>query len=267
MFKLLWNDWIWERVEMLALERRNLILEKLQEEKKVVVSELSQRYNVSEETIRRDLEKLEKDGLAIKSYGGAVLNENTSIDMPFNIRKKRNVAGKQRIAEIIETLIEDGEHIALDASTTAVFVAKAIKNKEHLTVITNSIEIIIELSDVSEWNIISSGGTLKEGDLALVGSRANDTFQSFNVEKAIISCKGIDANKGITDASEAFSEMKCKMLASAKEKILVVDSSKFGNISFCKICNVNDIDIVVTDEKPEDAWLEYFKASGVRCLY
>ena len=103
---------------MLALERRNLILEKLQDEKRVVVSELSQLYSVSEETIRRDLEKLEQDGFATKSYGGAVLNENVGIDMPLNIRSKKNVAAKQKMAEIAASLIHDGDHIMLDASST-----------------------------------------------------------------------------------------------------------------------------------------------------
>ena len=106
---------------MLALERRNLILEKLQTEKRVVVSELSQLYDVSEETIRRDLDKLEKEGFATKSYGGAVINENVSIDLPFNIRKNQNVAGKQKMAEIAASMVQDGGHILLDASTTAVF--------------------------------------------------------------------------------------------------------------------------------------------------
>ena len=118
---------------MLALERRNLILEKLQEEKRVVVSELSQLYNVSEETIRRDLDKLEKEGLATKSYGGAVINEDVGIDLPFNIRKNQNVQGKQKMAEIAASMVNDGDHIFLDASTTAVFVAKALKEKERLT--------------------------------------------------------------------------------------------------------------------------------------
>ena len=98
---------------MLAVERRNLILEKLQEEKKVVVSELSREFRVSEETIRRDLEKLDKDGYAVKSYGGAVLNETTSLDMPFHVRKKNNSGGKQKIAKLVAGLIEDGDHIRL----------------------------------------------------------------------------------------------------------------------------------------------------------
>lgn len=155
---------------MLALERRNLILEKLQTERRVVVSELSQLYEVSEETIRRDLDKLEKEGLATKSYGGAVINENVSIDLPFNIRKNQNVGGKQKMAEIVAEMVQDGDHIFLDASTTAVFIAKALKDKERLTVITNSMEILIELSDVSGWNIISTGGVMKEGYLAFLGS-------------------------------------------------------------------------------------------------
>ena len=114
---------------MLALERRNLILEKLQAEKRVVVSELSQLYSVSEETIRRDLDKLEKEGLATKSYGGAVINEDVGIDLPFNIRKNQNVQGKQKMAEIAASMVNDGDHIFLDASTTAVFVAKALKKR------------------------------------------------------------------------------------------------------------------------------------------
>lgn len=252
---------------MLALERRNSILEKLQEEKKVVVGELSLLYNVSEETIRRDLDKLDKEGLCIKSYGGAVINDNTSIDMPFNVRKKRNVTGKQKIAELIADLIQDGDHIMLDASTTAVFVAKAIKNKERLTVITNSIEIIIELSDVPDWTIVSSGGTVKPGYLAMIGAHAIERISSFNVEKSIISCKGFDLEKGFTDSNEQFSHAKQAMLRAGDKKILAVDSSKFGTVSFSKIGDLNNVDIIVTDKKPEQEWMDIFAEYEVACLY
>ena len=234
---------------------------------KVIVGELSQEFQVSEETIRRDLEKLDKDGLAIKSYGGAVLNENTSLDMPFNVRKKNNPAGKQKIAKLVEGLIEDGDHIILDPSTTAVFIAKALKSKERLTVITNSIEVILELSDTSDWNIISSGGSLREGYLALVGPRAVEGLGAFNVEKAIISCKGLDMKKGITDGNELFSQAKQTMLKSAKQCILAADHTKFDKIAFSRICDVHDIHIVVTDEKPSQEWLELFDRSGIACLY
>ncbi|NCB92284.1 MAG: DeoR/GlpR transcriptional regulator [Clostridia bacterium] len=252
---------------MLALERRNLILEKLQEEKRVVVSELSQLYNVSEETIRRDLEKLEVEGYAIKSYGGAVINESTSIEMPFNVRKNRNVLAKQKIAELAAQMIQDGDHIMLDASTTAVFIAKAIKDKERLTVITNSIEIMIELSDISGWNIISTGGIMKEGYLALLGSRAEDAMQSYYVDKAFVSCKAVDREMGIMDSLELFAHAKQTMMKSAKEKILVVDHTKFDSTAFSRISNVQELTTVVTDVRPAEEWVEFFENHNIECVY
>ncbi len=252
---------------MLAAERRNLILEKLQDEKKVVVSELSEQFGVSEETIRRDLDKLDKEGLATKTYGGAVLAENNNTDMPFSVRKKKNMQGKRIIADIIQELISDGDHIIMDPSTTAVSIVKAIKNKKRLTVVTNSIEVLVELSDASGWDIISTGGTLRENYLALVGPKAVESINSFNADKVILSCKGIDMEKGITDANEMFSQVKKAMLHSAAQKILAVDSTKFEKVAFSQICAVSDVDMVVTDIRPSDAWMEYFKDKGIVCLY
>lgn len=252
---------------MLAQERRNLILERLQEEKSVVVAELSQRYEVSEETIRRDLDKLEKDGYAIKSYGGAVINENISIEMPFNVRKKHNIAGKQKMAEIVDHIVESGSHILLDASTTAVFIAKAIKHKKNITVITNSIEIMIELSDVPDWQVITPGGCLREGYLALIGPRVVDGLRSYHVEKAFISCKGIDIENGFTDGNEDFAQAKRVMLRCAKERYLVVDNTKFDTTAFAQIGDLSEIDAIITDCRPSQKWLDCFEANGVKCYY
>ena len=187
---------------MIAIERRNGILEKLQEDKKVVVGELSQLYKVSEETIRRDLERLEKEGLCTKSYGGAVLNENNNVEMPFNVRKKSNATGKQKIAELIAGMVEDGEHILLDASTTAVYIAKALKSKRNLTVVTNSIEVLIEVSDMTDWNVISLGGSLKEGFLAAIGAATIAGVKEYKVEKSIASCKAFDPEEGFYDTGD-----------------------------------------------------------------
>lgn len=252
---------------MLALERRNLILEKLQDEKRVVVSELSQMYGVSEETIRRDLDKLEKEGLAIKSYGGAVINEDVSIDLPFNVRKNQNVVGKQKMAEIVASLVHDGEHLLLDASTTAVFVAKALKEKERLTVITNSMEILLELADVSGWNIISTGGMMKEGYLAFLGSRTEEVIRSYFADNVIFSCKALDEKLGVMESQEAFGTAKKAMLDSGRKKILVVDNTKFDQTAFSVAGKLRDIDIIVTDEKPSDKWLQLFEEVGVECRY
>ena len=252
---------------MLAVERRNLILEKLQDEKKVVVSELSILFDVSEETIRRDLEKLDKEGLAVKSYGGAILNETSGLDIPFNVRKKRNMQGKQIIADLVNGLVQEGEHIIVDPSTTAVAIVKALKSKRRLTVITNSIEVLVELADVNGWDIISTGGTLRESYLALVGPKAVDGIRAFNADKVILSCKGLDLEKGITDANEMFSEVKQTMLKSAKQRILAADYTKFNKVAFSQICELTAVDMVVTDVRPDQEWLNYFTEKGIECLY
>ena len=241
---------------MLAIERRNEILEKLQAERRVVVSELSQIYDVSEETIRRDLEKLVNDGYAIKSYGGAVINENINIDLPFNIRKNRNVVGKQRIAELISRQVNDSDSIMLDASSTAVYTAKALKDKKNLTVITSSVEIIIELFDVPDWRVLSTGGISREGSFALVGAQTDRMLRTYHVDKTIISCKGLDLAAGITDSDELQANNKKTMLEAGKEKILAVDSSKFGKTAFTTVGMLEDITTIVTDEKPGYEWLQ-----------
>jgi len=252
---------------MLAAERRSLILEQLQKDKKVIVTELAEKFDCSQETIRRDLDRLDKEGLAIKGYGGAVLNESDGNDTPFRVRQMKNPDGKKAIAEIIADLINDGEHVTLDASTTSLSIVKALREKKRLTIITNSIEILVELNDASGWDVISTGGTLKDNYFALVGPRAVDGFESFNADKVVFSCKGIDMEKGITDGNELFTQAKKAMIGSAAEKILAIDSTKFSVVSFSKICDVTDIDTVVTDEKPSDEWLEYFAEKGIRCLY
>lgn len=252
---------------MLAAERKNLILEKLQSEKRVVVSELSALFEVSEETIRRDLDKLDKEGLCIKGYGGAVLNESTGVDMPFAVRKQRNMEGKRQIAATVSKLIDDGDHIIIDPSTTGVAIVNALREKKRLTVITNSIEVLTELCDVSGWDIISTGGIMKENYLALVGPGAVAGISSFNADKVIMSCKGIDMNKGVTDSNELFSQVKRAMLDSAKTKILACDYTKFEQVAFSQICEAEAFDIVVTDKKPSEEWLSYFEEKKIRCIY
>lgn len=253
---------------MLALERRNQILEKLQSEKKVVVSELSQLYDVSEETIRRDLEKLEKEGFATKSYGGAVVNETLGIELPFNVRKNRNVSGKQKMAEIAASLVEEDEHIFLDASTTAVFVAKALKEcRKRLTVITNSMEILLELSDVSDWNIISTGGVMEGRYLAFLGSRTDDAIRSYYVDKVIFSCKALDAARGMMESQEQLASTKKTMMDSGRKNILVAEGGKFDKTAYSMAGSLHDVNIVVTDRKPAERWLRLFEEMGIECRY
>ena len=252
---------------MLAIERRKEILEKLQIDKRVVVSELSQHYQVSEETIRRDLEKLDNEGLVTKSYGGAVLNESANIDLPFNVRKKTNVVGKQKIAMLIKEMVCDEERLILDASTTAVFIAKELKERQRLSIITNSIEVLMELFDVEDWRVISTGGLAKAGSFALVGPQTDKMLQSYHVDKAIISCKGLDLVEGLSDSDDLHAHSKKVMLDVAVEKILAVDSTQFGERAFAQIGQLSDVTQIVTDKRPDEQWLQAFSDMNIECIY
>ena len=252
---------------MLAIERRNAILAKLATDGKVIVSDLSEEFNVTEETIRRDLEKLDKEGLAKKTYGGAIVSETHGQDLPFNVRKRVNANLKEEIAQKIAEMISDGDSIILDASTTAICVTKYIKNRENLTLLTNSVEILLDLADKSGWNILSTGGTLKNGSLSLVGASAEKMIRSYHVDIAICSAKGIDMQMGISDSNEKDAQIKEAIFSSADKKILVIDSTKFDKRSFVRVGDIRDIDIIVTNEKPSDEWIEFFKKNQVELVY
>ncbi len=247
---------------MLPIERKNQILEILKKNKSVSVSILSEKYNVTEETIRRDLEKLEQEGFVQKIYGGAILNQTIKSDLPFKIREQIQKEEKLIIAKKICEIIQDGDSLTLDSSSTSFVIAKKLKQKKKLTIITNSVEILLELSDCKNITVFSTGGLLRESSLSLVGKAADNMLKQFNVDKTIISCKGMDKIKGVTDSNELEAEVKQSMINCAAKSILAIDSSKFNQISFAKIADISAFNIIASD-KYEDTWLEYFKKNNI----
>ena len=252
---------------MLAIERRREILARLAANGKVIVTELARDFGVTEETIRRDLEKLDNEGLASKTYGGAVSKHSPTLDLPYNVRESVNVEEKQRIADKICSLISDGERIMLDSSSTALYVVKKIKEIKNLTIITNSVKILLELADKQDWTVLSTGGILKKGALSLTGSSAEKMISSYHVDTAICSCKGIDMSLGITDSNESDCLIKQAMINAAERKILALDSEKFDKKSFVKVCSTDDLDVIVTDTEPTDKWISFCRENNIDLVY
>jgi len=251
---------------MLAIERKNEILAMLKQEGSVLVAPLALRFGVAEETIRRDLEKLEQEGLAKKTYGGAVLASGTSSDASYRVRAKTNTKQKSIIADKVFDLVSDGENILMDASSTSVLIAKKLKQKKKLTILTNSVEILLDFADNKNATVISTGGVLRDSSLSLVGRDAERVIENYTADKAIISCKGIDFEKGVTESNIAEAEVKKAMAANAKYVVLALDSSKFGSLSFARLIDLKNVHTVVTDEMPSKEWQEYFKANGITLL-
>ncbi len=251
---------------MLAAERRNLILEQLRRDERVLVGKLAQEFDVSEETIRRDLSNLEELGMANKCYGGATLADSRNAP-PFRVRKKLNVEEKKNVASMVARLVEDGDFLMLDDSSTCYFIVRALHGKKGLTIVTNSIEIILEMSGAHEdWNIYSTGGNLDQDVFAFFGRKAEETIRSFHVDKAIISCTGMDMDGRFTEAGVNNANIKQSMMISAKETILAMDSHKFSKTAFITVGDFSQISTVVTDRDPGRAWRECLAEHKVRLV-
>ncbi len=252
---------------MLALERQKQITEMVERDKSVKVIDLSKMFDVTEETIRRDLEKIEKMGILKRTYGGAVFINNAvkdTEDTPFSMRVKENINSKQKIAIAVANLLSNGEVVMLDPSTTCLEIAKNLGNDKRLTVITNSISILSELSAYEELNVVSTGGTLRKRSLSLIGPTAKENINNYYADKAVISCKGVDLEKGVMDANELEVEIKKAMIGCAREIVLAVDSTKMHKISTHKLIELAKVDYIVTDEKLTLEWKQFCDENNIK---
>ena len=251
---------------MLGLERRKKILEKLKQDHRVYVSELSKLFDVTEETIRRDLDKLEEEDLVKRDYGGAVLNSYISEDLSFLKRSLINGDLKNIIAQKAHSLIDDDSTIMMDSSTTCLTLLNLLRFKKNLTIITNSIRLAYDFSG-APFRIISVGGNLRGKSFALTGAMTFNNLRNYFVDYTVLSCKGIDLERGVMESNDEESAVKQVMLSQAKKVILLVDSSKFGKISFTKTCDFDKISMLVTDCEPSEDWKKTLADKKVKLIF
>lgn len=252
---------------MLAVERRNKIEQIITEERSVLVVELAKLFDVTTETIRGDLEKLEKQGVLVRTYGGAMLAESSEPELAITERDTVNYEGKQRIGKRAADMIKDGETIFLDASTSAWHLARYIKTKRGLTVITNADKIVAELSSCDHIHVICTGGQLTARNMSFVGRTAEKTIrENFCANKFFFSCKGITLARGLVDSSEAEAEIKRAMLDSSESAIFLCDKNKIGRLGVPKVSELDQIDCFITDAKLTEEWTDALADKDVRVI-
>lgn len=250
---------------MLAIERRQKIMEEITREGKVYVSALSQLFHVTEETIRRDLEKLEGQDLLRRSYGGAILNDHTGEDLSFQRRSSINSESKEAIAKKAMELVKDGDTIMMDSSTTCLALLHQLSSRKDLTIITNSIRLVYDFV-TSPFHLISTGGNLRPNSYALTGPVAIATLQKYFVDIAVFSCKGVTLERDVMESNEEESVVKQWMIKQARKSILLADHSKFNRTAFIKTCDFEDITALVTDEMPNEEWQERLAGCQVNLI-
>lgn len=253
---------------MLAEERREKILKELEEVKVVKALELAEKYQVGVETIRRDFDALEKLGSLKKIYGGAALPEKKEAkNLDYSTRMTSEVSEKTEIAKKTVRLIEEYDTIFLNDSSTNIYLAKEIKeNIKNLTIITNSLTIASELSDVKDFNIIVAGGFLDNKEKAFFGAVSENIISQFIVNKAILSVSSISLKDGLTDFPLKEVDIQKAMIKYSKEIIILANSQKFETTALIKVGDLHNIKTVVTDSKINNEVLEKYKKHGIKII-
>jgi len=230
-----------------TVQRRVIILDKLDENGQVDVTSLSKELGVTEVTIRNDLARLEQKNMLIRARGGAIKVDRVSADFALSDKNRHHYEEKSRIGKTAAELIEDGDTIILDSGTTTLEIAKNLR-VAGLTVITNALNVVNQLADHEHVAVIVPGGFLRKNSLSLVGAGAEDSLRNYFCDKLFLAVDGISADFGLSTPNVEEAHLNRIMIAIAKKVIVVTDSSKFNKRSLAFIASVADIDVVVTDE-------------------
>lgn len=247
---------------MLPAERLRAILQLINTKGSMRVKELSQIFEVTEETVRRDLDSLEAEGKIRRSHGGAVRVEDEYGEIPYLQRESENVTEKEAIALEAVRHIAIGDRIVLDASTTAWHVALIMPN-QPMTVLTNSIRISMELASRDKIEVISTGGIVRASSLSYVGPLAEETLGQFHVNKAFLSCKGCHTEYGISESNALQALVKRKMMDISDKVYILADNSKIQVRDFTRVASLNEVDVLITDKQTPVQHIEAIRSLGI----
>lgn len=234
-------------------DRKKVIIQTLERDEKVHVRELANELEVSGETIRRDLDRLEKEGMLKKVYGGAV-KEKSSLELPFDLKTDIMAYEKQAICKAAAELVEDGDSIIIGHGTTPVEIVRHLSNKRNVTVITPSIPVLLSTMEHFQGKVIFIGGEYEANQKFTSGPLSESVLGQLKANKAFVAAGGLSINDGMSDYDLQGASSSRRMMRRADEAIILADHSKFGKTTFAHICPLTDISMIITDTKCSEEW-------------
>jgi DeoR/GlpR family transcriptional regulator of sugar metabolism len=253
--------------KMLALERREKILEKLNQHQRIIIKELSKEIQVSEATLRSDLSKMEEKGLLKRTHGGAVLTDHIDYEISFSMRERQNKQEKFEIAKRATELISHGQCIMLDASSTTLQLARILKEKQiRLTVVTSGINTALELQDHPDITVILLGGIVKKGSHSLEGHLGVNILHQINIDIMFTSANGFSFESGLTDFSVYEVELKKAMVHASKRVVALLDHTKLNKNSIASFASADQIHTLITDCNVTDSDITTFKKHKINII-
>lgn len=250
-------------------ERRARISQLVEEQGRATVADLSRLLCVSEATVRKDLAVLEREGRLLRTHGGATAGRSPGAGMPsrselaFEVRERLHVAEKTAIGRAAAELVEDGDSVGLDASTTALHVARHLKTRRELTVLTNGIRIAAELAGLPGITVLMPGGVLRWEAFSLVGEWGAEMLSRVHIRTAFVGAVGFTLDEGLTDVNSGEAEFKRLLVAAARDVVAVIDHSKWDRVAFTTFCPLNRLDLVITDSDAPPGLVQTVRGQGV----
>lgn len=249
-----------------VVDRHHHTLRQLDERGEVNVATLSLALEVSEMTIRRDLEALERQGLLRRVHGGAISVVSRGYEPPYGLRARRGVEAKARIARMAASLVGEGEALVIDVGTTALELARALSDRAGLTILTPSFRAAEALALNPDLRVILTGGILRAGELSQVGDLAERAFSDLHCDVAYLGAGGVDASVGVTEFNLDDARVKRAAVASARRCVVLADASKLDRIAVAKVCPIDRVDVLITDEDAPEELLAQLRERDVEVL-
>jgi len=246
------------------MKRHQEILEILQKDKYVEVTDLCEKLDVSAVTIRKDLKLLEDKGLLFRTHGGASFENPYMKDRPVNEKEKISIEEKNVIAQAAANLISENDSFMIASGTTVQALARAINIQGKLNIITSSLNVAVELLKNKDYDIIQLGGNVRHSSSSVIGHYANFILNDISCNQLFIGVDGIDLDYGCTTTSLEEAALNQKMIQSAQKTIVLADSSKFGKKSFGKICSLDCVHHIITDSGISSKVVNRIKAMGIK---
>jgi DeoR family fructose operon transcriptional repressor len=247
---------------LFQLERRELIMERVLREGRVDVTELADIFDVTSETIRRDLTDLQGDRLLRRVHGGAVPWRSWVFEPKLEVRESHNTEEKHRIAMAALREVPERGSIIIDSGSTATHLADVLDRGSDLKVITNSIPIIQSLASTEHPDVIVIGGTLRRNTMAFVDETGVDMLRDITVDVLFMSCDGASPERGFTTPYRSEAAIKRAMIASARRTVMMFDHTKIGNDQLLRFASIDDVDTIITGSKVDDQMVRLFEEQG-----
>jgi len=251
---------------MLAVERKNRIVEYVNEHRVATISELAKAFSVHDATIRRDLNEIVREGLLKRTHGGVTVEEWTNSEASFNERYNNQLEQKMNIGKKAAEMVNDGEHIIIDSGTTTLHIAKNLTHFTNLTVVTNDMNVAAELKDSPGIKVILTGGELYPSSYMLNGMFTEKVLDSLHVHKAFIGIPVLHSRFGLMHPEAQLVPTKQSMIRASEKIIVVADDSKIGKVSLHTVASNDELDTLITGSAISEYDLEQYAKSGVEVI-